>query len=351
MKQDVIFTNDVEEAISRAVYAIGCDRCYVLCDEHTHRLVLPRIDSPHVSQAHTIVIEAGEEAKSIRTVERVWQELCDNGATRRSLLINIGGGMVTDLGGFAAATFKRGVSFVNIPTTLLGAVDAAVGGKTGVNFAGLKNEIGAFAPASSVVISSRFFDTLPREELLSGFAEMIKHGLIDGSSHFNSLLNVDVASCCGKDMLGLLQQSIEVKQRIVAQDPYEKGMRKWLNLGHTVGHAIESHSHRHGRAVPHGYAVAWGLVCELILSHRLLKFPSEVVYALAKYVDNHYGAYAITCDDYDELIELMQHDKKNESDKINFTLLHRIGDCAINNAVERKEIEISLDFYRDLFHL
>ena len=351
MMQEVLFTNCVEEAIERLCRDAKYDRCFVLCDSDTRECVLPRIASALVAEAEVITVAAGEESKNLDSLAYVWGELSLRGATRHSLLINVGGGMITDLGGMAAATFKRGIDFVNIPTTLLGAVDAAVGGKTGINFAGLKNEVGVFAQARMVVISTRFFDTLPREELLSGYAEMLKHALIDSETHYNALLNYDITSPDADTLLPLLQYSVGVKQRIVEQDPQEKGLRKVLNLGHTVGHAIESHSHKHGRAVAHGYAVAWGLVCELLIAHRALSFPSAVIYDLARFVEQNYSAYAFTCDDYDELIALMQHDKKNVGEKINFSLIKKIGEMSLDNYIEPKEIEISLDFFRDLFYL
>ena len=186
---------------------------------------------------------------------------------------------------------------------------------------------------------------------MSGYAEMLKHGLIDGEEHYNELLDYDIASFDADKLLPLLRYSVGVKQRITEQDPREQGLRKVLNLGHTVGHAIEAHSQRHGHTVAHGYAVAWGLVCELLIAHRALGFPSSVIYDLARLVELNYGSYAITCEDYDELIAFMQHDKKNICDKINFTLIKKIGDCCVDNYIERKEIEISLDFFRDLFHL
>lgn len=351
MMQEVVFTNRVEEAIERLCRAEKYDRYFVLCDSNTRECVLPRIVTPFIAEAEVITIAAGEESKNIDSLAYLWGELSSRGATRHSLLINVGGGMITDLGGMAAATFKRGMAFVNIPTTLLGAVDAAVGGKTGINFAGLKNEVGVFAQARMVVISTCFFDTLPRVELLSGYAEMLKHGLIDGEAHYNALLNYDITSPDADTLLPLLQYSVGVKCRIVEQDPHEQALRKVLNLGHTVGHAIESHSHKHGRVVAHGYAVAWGLVCELVIAHRTLSFPSDVIYDLARFVERNYGAYAITCDDYDELIVLMQHDKKNVGEKINFSLIKKIGEMSLDNYIDPKEIEISLDFFRDLFRL
>lgn len=351
MKQRLLYTNEVDAAVEQVCASVRYDRCFVLCDENSFRYVLPRISAPIVVGAHKIVMRVGDENKGLETLASVWRELSENGATRHSLLINIGGGVVTDLGGFVAATFKRGISFVNIPTTLLAAVDASVGGKTGINFAGLKNEVGAFAVAKAVIISTIFFSTLPEAELLSGYAEMVKHALIDSPGHYAELLDYDIARCVDNSFLSLLKYSVGVKQHIVEQDLCETGVRKILNLGHTVAHAIESHALSRKQSVPHGYAVAWGVVCELILSHRLFNFPSAVIYDWAKIVEEKYGSYNISCNDYDELLGYMRHDKKNEGANINFSLLRNIGECAINQQVDDKEIEVMFDFYRDLFHL
>ena len=259
---------------------------------------------------------------------------------------------MTDIGGFAGATFKRGIRFVNIPTTLLSAVDAAVGGKTGINFHGFKNEIGAFCEAEAVIISTRFLDTLSSEELLSGYAEMLKHGLISNVDTYNRLLAKDVANIDTDEMLQLLEESVMVKKRIVEEDPTEKGIRRALNLGHTAGHAFESLALQRKSPIPHGYAVAWGLVVELILSHMQLKFPSIELTRLATYIYENYGAFHITCDDYDALIEFMRHDKKNDSaNAINFTMLKQVGDIHIDCIAPEDDIKTALDIYRDFMHI
>ena len=313
MKSELYFTNAVEEEVVRLYLNGQYDRCFVLCDENSTHCASSLLTTPSLEGVYPITIGVGDDCKNLDALSHVWQELSSNGATRKSLLINVGGGVVTDLGGFAAATFKRGIDFINIPTTLLGAVDAAVGGKTGINFAGLKNEVGAFYEPRAIVVSTRFYDTLPQEELLSGYAEMLKHAIIDGRTHYDKLLNYDITQYSAETLLPLLQQSVSVKARIVAADFRESGLRKMLNLGHTVAHAFESHAMHRNKTLSHGYAVAWGLVCELILSHRLHAFPSQVIYDLARYVEQHYGAYAITCDDYDELIDYMRHDKKHHA--------------------------------------
>jgi 3-dehydroquinate synthase len=263
--------------------------------------------------------------------------------------------MLTDLGGFAAATFKRGIRFINIPTTLLGAVDAAVGGKTGINFNGLKNETGAFAPAIAVLIDSNFFKTLDHTNLLSGYAEMLKHALLCGRdtahhvSTLDELLRFDLETIDYKKLNDLLFESVLVKERIVEQDPTEQGIRKALNLGHTFGHAFESLSYEIKRPIPHGYAVAWGTVCELYLSFIKWGFDQADLMKVTRFVKAHYGAFAFDCSQYQRLYELMQHDKKNESGLINFTLLKAAGEIEINQTANQREIDETLDFYREYF--
>lgn len=356
MSGEIYFDNNVGQALGRAIRATGCPTVFTLCDTNTNGLVLPRLreSCPELAGARNIVIEAGDTAKTIATAAQVWEQLMDGGATRNSLLVNIGGGMVTDLGGFAAATYKRGMPCLNVPTTLLGAVDAAVGGKTAVNFMSLKNLVGVFRQPEAVVISTAFFDTLPQSELMSGYAEMIKHGLLSDARHFAALIDFRPAVPIPDHdrMLDLLTESVSVKARIVAADPTERGLRKALNLGHTIGHAFETLAMRRGKPVPHGYAVAWGLVTESVLSHLHRNFPSELLHTLAGYVCANYGAFAITCDDYPALIAYMRQDKKNASaDAINFTLLDTPGKPVLDVTLPAAEITAALDIYRDLLHI
>lgn len=347
MPQRITYTNQVGAALDRMLASTDCTSLFVIADTNTSRLVLPRLHSVRLRQATPIVIPAGEESKGINTLADVWQTLSDSGATRRSVVVNVGGGMVTDLGGMAAATFKRGIRFVNVPTTLLGAVDAAVGGKTGINFNGLKNEIGAFAPACEVFISTCFFDTLARQELRSGYAEMVKHAMLNGAQAFADVMNYEPDGDEPNHLLQLLEASVAVKQRIVEQDPTEQGLRRALNLGHTVGHALESLSLQHGRPVPHGYAVAWGLVTEAVLSHMLLQFPSTDLHRLATFVRQHYGTPGITCDDYPTLLHLMHHDKKSRQGEVNCTLLCQLGNPVLDNVIAPDDMHTALDITRD----
>ena len=345
--QKVIISHQLETALAEATSACKADRTFVLLDETTKDMCWPIVrDYGCMAGAETIVIPAGDLHKELDSVIHVWNELQRMGATRHSLLINLGGGMVTDLGGFAASTFKRGIHLVNIPTTLLSMIDASVGGKTGFNFGGLKNEIGVFRNASSVILDTVFLKTMDRENMLSGYAEMLKHGLINHDGMLAELLTFDIENADLKELQCMVAESVEVKQRIVTEDPTEQGIRKALNLGHTVGHAFESLALQR-QPVLHGYAVAWGLVCELYLSVIKTGFPTDKMRQTVHFIFDHYGRMPITCDDYPTLLELMTHDKKNTAGIINFTLLGGVGDIRINQTATAEEIKEALDFYRD----
>ena len=349
MKQQITQCKKIGEGLTNLLHKTSYEGLFVLTDENTNALCLPFLAIPEIQSAKKFTIPFGDNNKTVETLASVWKFLCDNGANRKSLLINLGGGMLTDLGGFAAATFKRGIRFVNIPTTLLGAVDAAVGGKTGINFNGLKNEVGAFAPAMAVLIDSTFFRTLDRTNLLSGYAEMLKHALLSSEDELNRILSFDMDDVDYTLLNDLLFDSVLVKERIVEEDPKEQGIRKALNLGHTFGHAFESLSYEMKHPIPHGYAVAWGTVCELYLSHIQLSFDKEDLMKIAYFVKENYGTFAFNCNDYSRLYELMLHDKKNEKSLINFTLLKAVGEIEINQTAGQKEINETFDFYREFF--
>jgi len=347
-KQKVIISTKLETSVATAVEECERDRSFILVDETTERLCLPLVAGfDCLRDAEIITIGATDQNKTLDSLSHVWSELQKGGATRHSLMVNLGGGMVTDLGGFAASTFKRGLNYINIPTTLLAMVDASVGGKTGINFGGLKNEIGVFSTAKSVILDTTFLRTLDHENILSGYAEMLKHGLISpDSGMWAELLTFDLDVIDYYQLSRMLADSVKVKERIVEEDPLEKGLRKALNLGHTVGHAFESLALQR-KPVLHGYAVAYGLVCELYLSCIKTGFPVEKMRQTVRFINEHYGRLAITCDDYPTLLELMTHDKKNLGSDINFTLLGNVGDIRINQTATKQEIEEALDFYRE----
>ena len=347
-KQKVIICHDLKENLNTAVRNCPHDKLFVLVDEHTHRFCLPLIAEMECMQsAHIITIGAEDIHKNLDTLASVWKELGDHGASRHSLMINLGGGMVTDLGGFAASTFKRGIPYINIPTTLLAMVDASVGGKTGINFNGLKNEIGVFSPAEYVLIDTTFLQSLDSHNLLSGYAEMLKHGLISTTAHWAELLNFDLNNVDYPALQALVAQSVQIKEGIVEQDPFEKGIRKALNLGHTVGHAFESFALETHHPVLHGYAVAWGIVCELYFSYLKTGFPKDKLRQTIQFIKDNFDALAFDCKQYDHLYEFMTHDKKNSAGIINFTLMGEIGDIRINQSATRDDIFEMLDFYRE----
>jgi len=346
--QKVIKSSHLTADVEKTIKNIHFDKLFILTDEHTHLHCLPLLEAiPQIAGAREIVIAADDTNKTIESLGNVWTQLTVNGATRHSLLINLGGGMVTDLGGFAAATFKRGIKYINIPTTLLGAVDASVGGKTGINFAGYKNEIGSFYPSEYVIISSEFFHTLRHSDILSGYAEMIKHALIHSAADLEKLLSFPLDEIDYPRLNEMVYRSVGIKQRIVEKDPYEKDIRKALNLGHTTAHSFESFAIDTKQPVPHGYAVAWGLIVELYLSHRQCRFPKEKLLKTVRFIRDQYGAFPITCDHYEQLYAITRHDKKNQGDTINFTLLSEIGNVQIDQTADKALFFEALDFYRD----
>ena len=348
MKQKVVISGNLERDLVNAISECEHDRIFVLTDETTQQLCWPKIKNFKALKNSTpIIIKATDTHKNLDTLSHVWQVLSNGGATRHSLMINLGGGMVTDLGGFAASTFKRGIDFINIPTTLLAMVDASVGGKTGINFGGLKNEIGVFSDSRFVIINTQFLDTLDHDNICSGYAEMLKHGLISDERTWAELVTFDLENPDLSQLQRMVADSIKVKERIVETDPHEHGIRKALNLGHTMGHAFESFAMRRGTPILHGYAVAYGLISELYMSARKTAFPTDRMHQTVRFIRENYGTLNITCDDYPTLIELMHHDKKNTSGIINFTLLGNVGDIRINQTANEEEIKEALDFFRE----
>ena len=348
-RQKVVISTNLEKALTDAISACPHDKLFVLVDETTEQLCLPVVAGfDCMKQAQRIVIGATDSNKTLDSLSHVWQELQKMGATRHSLMVNLGGGMVTDLGGFAASTFKRGIAYINVPTTLLSMVDASVGGKTGINFGGLKNEIGVFNNARCVILDTTFLKTMDEENILSGYAEMLKHGLISNEKMWAELLNfsLEMRDESLETLQRMVAESVAVKQRIVTEDPTEHGIRKALNLGHTAGHAFESLALER-KPILHGYAVAYGLVVELYLCCAKTGFPQDKMRQTVNFIKEHYGKMTITCDDYPKLIELMHHDKKNVGSDINFTLLGGIGDIRINQTATEEEIKEALDFYRE----
>ena len=329
----------------------------------------PWADSPRLE------IPDGEQHKTLATVEQIWHFLFSHHATRDDILVCVGGGVICDLGGFAASTYKRGMPHINVPTTLLAMVDAASGGKTGFDYAGIKNAIGTYAQPLDTLVIPSLIVTLPPRELLSGYGEMLKHALLDTPDHWHQLLRLDLETEAGvQALMPLIARSRAVKARIVQADPHEQGLRRALNLGHTVGHALEAQMLANGHPVPHGYCVVWGMVAALYLSilHNegtpislvcpgaqasppaakslaegdLEGLPSlrEVLRQLEQVMLRYYGRPVCNCKDQSQLLALMQQDKKNTAAGIRFTLLRQIGDPLTDETPSPQAIAAAIDY-------
>nr|WP_321223490.1 3-dehydroquinate synthase [uncultured Psychroserpens sp.] len=325
-------------------------KIFILVDSNTHNHCLAKF----MAQLETsiiievIEIEAGEQYKTIETCVGVWNALSNLGADRKSLMLNLGGGVVTDLGGFVACTFKRGIKYINIPTSLLAMVDASVGGKTGVDLGAIKNQVGVISSGDMVIIDTSYLDTLPQNQMKSGLAEMLKHGLIVDKAYFDKLTNLSQLTL--NDLDALIHESVEIKKTIVTKDPFEKNERKHLNFGHTLGHAIESYFLSQPEKVEllHGEAIAIGMILECFISSEMLNLTKQDLEYISQSLSNIYKPVSIETSDYDAIIELLKYDKKNEHGNINFVLLNTIGQPKIDCLVENDLIRESFEYYKNL---
>ena len=295
------------------------------------------------SKLYYYSVKPGENSKNIYTSIQLWEFLIDKGFKRTDLIINLGGGMVTDLGGFVSSTFMRGLKFVNIPTTLLGMVDASIGGKTGIDHREIKNIIGVFKFAKLILVDFRFLKTLTKRQKTAGYAEMIKHSLISKKSEFDLITKINDVENIPYE---LIYQSITAKVNIIDVDPFESKIRKFLNYGHTLGHAIESYFLSIGRDLLHGEAVAIGIILESYLSYLKTGFDYEIANKIKRYINTLFEIIKFSNSDISEIISLLKHDKKNNSDKPMFVLLEKLGKPLVNQAVTEKEIEDAFKFYR-----
>ena len=343
------FNNNCYPAINEHLKNKNFSKIFILVDNNTHELCLPYFLEKLETNAtiEIIEIEEGEINKTIDTCVGVWNTLSELDADRKSLLINIGGGVITDLGGFVASTFKRGIAYINIPTTLLAMVDASVGGKTGVDLGHLKNQVGVISTPNIVLIDTNYLGTLPQNQMRSGLAEMLKHGLITGETYWNNF--TDLSGLDMTDLDTLIYESVLIKKNVVDQDPLENGLRKTLNFGHTLGHAIESYflSNTNKTTLLHGEAIAIGMVLACYLSSKILDFPIEQTKAIKTLFSTFYGKVTIEESDYAPIIELLKYDKKNNHGNINFVLLKQIGDTVIDCKVDETYILESFKFYAE----
>lgn len=324
----------------------------ILLDEQVENLCLPALmgKAPSLKTASIIRVPSGEINKNINVVIDIWKCLQDNGSTRRSLLINLGGGVITDMGGFAASTFMRGIDFINIPTTLLGQVDAAIGGKTGIDFLDIKNQIGLINMPVAVFVIPDFLKTLDDELLKSGYVEILKYGLISDKELWSSAIdNVAILTNYKESTwIDLTKKSLVIKNEIVSKDPEEQGLRKVLNFGHTVGHAVEAYSLKNDELpISHGEAVAIGMICESYISSEVLSLSSDEHNQISQAIHSIFEKYDLSKPADSPLIELMRHDKKNVNSNINFTLLNCIGEAVIDQQCDDVLIVEALEYYRN----
>lgn len=323
-------------------------KIFVLVDTETKKHCFPLfLEKTSISKIETIIIPVGEIYKTIETCLFVWKELSKKGADRQSLVINVGGGVVTDLGGFVASTYQRGIAFINIPTSLLAMVDASVGGKNGVDLGSLKNQIGIINDPKTVVVDSTFLETLPKEHIRSGMAEMIKHGLITSEKYLDKTWGFSIEN--KQETADLIWESIVIKNDVVTQDPTEKGLRKTLNYGHTLGHAIESYCLEHPKKAMllHGEAIAIGLILETFISSEMLGFPEEKLNVVTEKILANFAKVPFSDNDIEEIIKLLIFDKKNTHGVVLFVLLKDIGKSKTNCVVSNDVIKKAFEFYKN----
>ena len=299
----------------------------ILVDENTKEFCLPLLSE--IKKSVIIEIKSGEENKNIDSCNLIWEALTKNCFDRNSLLINLGGGVIGDMGGFCASTYKRGIEFIQIPTSLLAMVDASVGGKLGIDFNGFKNQVGFFSNPKTVIINPKFLETLPEDELRSGFAEVVKHALIVDKNLWDHLKNNPIQDL---DWEEIIESSVQIKNKIVMSDPKEKGERKKLNFGHTFGHAIESYYLQKGTPILHGEAIFMGIILESELSSLSVSEKNDI----KNYILSNFSLpYTPSKSD---LLNFLRNDKKNFEEKINFSLLDRIGNCTVDNLLSENEL-------------
>lgn len=345
-KVNITFGTEALLRFSKELQAKDYSSLFLLVDTHTQEFCLPGfVSQTGLTQLEVLVMEPGEEHKTLQTCENLWNQLSERGADRNSALINLGGGVVTDLGGFVACAFKRGIDFYNLPTTLLAMVDASVGGKTGIDLGALKNQIGIIEEPKQVLIDAQWLQTLPQEELRSGFAEMLKHGLISNKDYWEQLKSLPKLEAA--TLAEFIKPSVAIKKQVVLEDPREKHLRKILNFGHTLGHAIESYylTHPEKKRLLHGEAIAIGMVMEAYLGVSCCSFSNVAAEEIKKTFAQFYPPVEIDAQDREGILELLRHDKKNKAGRVNFVLLKSIGVPEIDVEVPQELFTQAFEFY------
>jgi len=345
LPDNIVITSDIRHIFGKYLRDHSFSRIGVLVDENTRDYCLPVIRDL-IEEALIIEIKSGEIHKNLDTCQEIWKQLTESYFDRQDLFINLGGGVIGDMGGFCAATYKRGIPFLNIPTTLLAQVDASVGGKLGIDFQGYKNHIGVFTKPDCIFIDPAFLETLPERQLRSGFAEVIKHALIADAAYWS---NISRHPFSKQDWTSHIKHSVKVKNEIVRKDPKEKGLRKILNFGHTLGHAIESYFLSDPKiSLLHGEAIAAGMIMESYLSHELLDLKTEELTAISQFILSVFNKIPLEEKDLEDILQLTMQDKKNEKGITNFSLLEKIGKATHNISVARSEMIAALSYYRSI---
>ncbi|MCP4459143.1 MAG: 3-dehydroquinate synthase [Cytophagales bacterium] len=334
------FSTSPDRTLIEVTEKLSPDLVAILVDEHTKERCFSNLNIPPVQ---LIEISSGEKNKTFTTCEKIWEQMTELGMSRKSLLINLGGGVIGDMGGFVASTFKRGIQFINIPTTLLSMVDASIGGKLGIDFQGLKNHIGLFSDPAAVIISPQFLQTLPREELKSGFAEVLKHALIADLDYWETVKQIDLPNANWDE---IIKKSIVIKAAVVSNDPYENGKRKILNFGHSFGHAIETHFLETEQPLSHGEAVAVGMVLEAHISFEKKLLPEHKLKEIEEVIRQYFDLPDLP--NLEVLLPLIRQDKKNKNNALNFSLLNGIGDCKYDVEVDLHSLTSALHYYKKI---
>nr|MBI1229912.1 3-dehydroquinate synthase [Cytophagales bacterium] len=342
--ETIIFSAHVAQDLARYLNTRKYSKLGIIADNNTIQHCYPLIQSS-LPDHSVFSFDAGEINKNLDTCVQIWQWMTEQAFDRKAIIVNLGGGVTGDMGGFCASTYKRGLRFINLPTTLLSQVDASVGGKLGIDFMGFKNHIGIFNQPEAVLIADEFLKTLPESELRSGYAEIIKHGLIANANYFEGLKSTHWQE---QDWKTIIEISVGIKKEVVEKDPKEDGVRKILNFGHTIGHAIESYYLDTDKHLLHGEAIAIGMLTEAYLSNKFLRMSPYELKTIEEMILPIYGKREIPAADFESIVDLCFQDKKNEGAVLNFSLLRRIGDCEYNINVGREEVSQSLSYYNEL---
>ena len=343
LKDYSIFIGHTGRELSEIIENGHYSKVAILVDENTHRLCLPVLEKKLNTDFKVIEIPAGEIHKNLDTCRYIWEQMMLAEMDRHSLLVNLGGGVAGDMGGFCAATFLRGIDFIQVPTTLLSQVDASVGGKLGVDFNLIKNSVGVFKNPQAVFVDPAYLKTLPFKEIRSGFAEVFKHALIADAGLWHDLQKINELTAV--DWPPILARSLHIKKEVVEEDPFEKGLRKALNFGHTIGHAIETFSLKTDQPLLHGEAIAIGMVCESWLSHIQGKLPKKELNEITAFIKRIYPSYFFEKNNFSEMMGYMKKDKKNRDGKINFTFISSIGKAEVNQTCAPGIIKKSFGYY------